>query len=578
MEGIQQSPPLPEIPEILQLSDTDSANSDYRRRFVGQYHLAKAPCWAPVLDVWEHQDEDKEWCVVRCYNGSDNPMWMVQAKQDVGLNTNCYLQRPACAQYWQECNANAWTDVPSLNCSEFLAWGDTAHLEAPKTAREWLKDLFSTKDVITPQNLLLSLPSRGTAGDATMPHYLLLPANSDSNGSARMHTISVGNTAYKLFPPGPEAGHDQWVLKLKDDQHEQPQAFFRLLSLTTDDQCKAALCSILQDYWELSKAGQKWKVTCKNPRQCLPHTGSERDVEKKTVKLSNAPRANFGFILTHLKTHHAADFKLVLASDDSSAGTLMRAPEEHVSAKNVMVEVQDPWAGTKLTVDLQEFLDTNKGIETFLTNLHSERYKKQKSASCSAPTREDDLGDMAYWFPYCSSGFENGSIVKLREGKLVAAEKGEKGYEPGDIFLVVSDLHAKWKGPQPEDEKKGHWCAWLGQVPLKTTEPVKAGDYIGVCAAPSLPDSPILTTKQKQDVAGNVWRLRVHAPCTSAHLLDCDSCLVCGAQVPSVTALGWAKRFSVAVSQQLGWPSMTPDPMMCMAVHPTPSCAWFQWA
>ena len=102
MEGIQQSPPLPEIPEILQLSDTDSANSDYRRRFVGQYHLAKAPCWAPVLDVWEtvweHQDEDKEWCVVRCYNGSDNPMWMVQAKQDVGLNTNCYLQRPACAQ------------------------------------------------------------------------------------------------------------------------------------------------------------------------------------------------------------------------------------------------------------------------------------------------------------------------------------------------------------------------------------------------------------------------------------------------------------------------------------------------
>ena len=104
---------------------------------------------------------------------------------------------------------------------------------------------------------------------------------------------------------------------------------------------------------------------------------------------------------------------------------------------------------------------------------------------------------MAYWFPSGSGRFENGSIVTLRNDKLVPA----KDFATGDIFLVVSDDHAKWKGgvrPSPEDEAKGHWCAWLGQVPLKTNGPVKSGAHIGE----HLPLPPQPNLDARKGVAG----------------------------------------------------------------------------
>ena len=113
---------------------------------------------------------------------------------------------------------------------------------------------------------------------------------------------------------------------------------------------------------------------------------------------------------------------------------------------------------------------------------------------------------MAYWFSSASGRFENGSIVTLRNGKLMPA----KEFAAGDIFLVVSDRHAKWKGgvrPSPEDEAKGHWCAWLGQVPLKTNGPVKSGDYIGELLPPR--SQPNLDAPRKINSQADAWQLRM---------------------------------------------------------------------
>eukprot|EP00286_Rhodomonas_abbreviata_P011588 CAMPEP_0181339324 /NCGR_PEP_ID=MMETSP1101-20121128/29187_1 /TAXON_ID=46948 /ORGANISM="Rhodomonas abbreviata, Strain Caron Lab Isolate" /LENGTH=758 /DNA_ID=CAMNT_0023450269 /DNA_START=69 /DNA_END=2346 /DNA_ORIENTATION=- len=93
---------------------------------------------------------------------------------------------------------------------------------------------------------------------------------------------------------------------------------------------------------------------------------------------------------------------------------------------------------------------------------------------------EASKGDQAYFFPRKAQiePFFNGSIVALRDGVLVPADS----LQSADIFLVVSDKNAKWKGephPPKDQEHLGHWCAYLGQVPLQVVGPVKAGSYLG---------------------------------------------------------------------------------------------------
>ena len=196
---------------------------------------------------------------------------------------------------------------------------------------------------------------------------------------------------------------------------------------------------------------------------------------------------------------------------------------------------------------------------------------------------------MAYWFSSASGRFENGSIVTLRNGKLVLT----KEFAAGDIFLVVSDRHAKWKGgvpPSPEDEAKGHWCAWLGQVPLKTNGPVKSGDYIGELLPPWL--QPILDARK--DVAGTCMQFAMSCP--GARCVECLlsaphlpspshkhtslkvtlTFLVCGVrgQAPLAMAQGWAKWFHRGSSRPLRLLSKTPGRRRPDLIL---SCAWCRW-
>jgi len=89
-------------------------------------------------------------------------------------------------------------------------------------------------------------------------------------------------------------------------------------------------------------------------------------------------------------------------------------------------------------------------------------------------------GDQAYFFMRAPAApaFANGSIVALREGALHPAD----GAGSPAMYLVVSDLNAKWKGgaqPSKPQEALGHWCAFLGQVPLTVIGPCRAGDLLG---------------------------------------------------------------------------------------------------
>jgi hypothetical protein len=89
-------------------------------------------------------------------------------------------------------------------------------------------------------------------------------------------------------------------------------------------------------------------------------------------------------------------------------------------------------------------------------------------------------GDQAYFFFRNAehAPFSNGAVVALKGGQLVAADQALKA----ELYLVVSDKNALWKGephPTPEQEEEGHWCAFLGQVPLWVEGPVCAGQYLG---------------------------------------------------------------------------------------------------
>jgi hypothetical protein len=93
---------------------------------------------------------------------------------------------------------------------------------------------------------------------------------------------------------------------------------------------------------------------------------------------------------------------------------------------------------------------------------------------------ENSLGDQAYFFPREEGApcMFNGAIVPLVDGRLCAfPSAGEAA-----MYMVVSDSNAKWKGeplPTPEEERLGHWCAFLGQVPVQVEGAVRCGDFIG---------------------------------------------------------------------------------------------------
>jgi hypothetical protein len=96
---------------------------------------------------------------------------------------------------------------------------------------------------------------------------------------------------------------------------------------------------------------------------------------------------------------------------------------------------------------------------------------------------EGSLGDQAYFFPReggCPP-LSNGAIVSLADGALRGLTR-EACEDPRTLYLVVSDSNAKWKGepiPTKEEEALGHWCAFLGQVPVRVEGAVRCGEAIG---------------------------------------------------------------------------------------------------
>ena len=102
------------------------------------------------------------------------------------------------------------------------------------------------------------------------------------------------------------------------------------------------------------------------------------------------------------------------------------------------------------------------------------------SAHNAGEWTQGSRGDQAYFFfrGPAQAPFSNGSVVALKDGQLVAASTAVDA----ELLLVVSDENALWKGephPTPAQEEEGHWCAFLGQVPLWVEGPVKAGEYLG---------------------------------------------------------------------------------------------------
>jgi len=94
----------------------------------------------------------------------------------------------------------------------------------------------------------------------------------------------------------------------------------------------------------------------------------------------------------------------------------------------------------------------------------------------------DSRGDQAYFFmrKEGQAEFANGAIVRIRDG-VVVSDCDFDDANPG-LLMVISDKNAKWKGephPLPQHEPLGHWCCFLGQVPVTVEGVVQCGDFIG---------------------------------------------------------------------------------------------------
>ena len=193
-------------------------------------------------------------------------------------------------------------------------------------------------------------------------------------------------------------------------------------------------------------------------------------------------------------------------------------PANTIKAENVEVRLRGPSAtaeSSDFTCSLQYFLDVTGAGDLYMKHICKDLSESNAADSSNASPEaaqrdlsdwtghvpdnilteqdiarlvgtawdEDCKGDQAYFFfrEDGTSYFSNGSIVVLRNGRLDALRAGdyvERGisgqtldandkHTDVPIFLVVSDNNAKWKGaplPTKEEEKHGHWCAFLGQV------------------------------------------------------------------------------------------------------------------
>mmetsp|Transcript_48476 Transcript_48476/g.75711 ORF Transcript_48476/g.75711 Transcript_48476/m.75711 type:complete len:381 (-) Transcript_48476:79-1221(-) len=119
----------------------------------------------------------------------------------------------------------------------------------------------------------------------------------------------------------------------------------------------------------------------------------------------------------------------------------------------------------------------------------------------------------------------NGAIVSLVDGEICPDHSSNKG----GLYMVVSDNNAKWKGepiPTPDEELHGHWCAFLGQVPVVVEGKVSTGDHIspkcngsGIGIVSKLGDLPVIgvALMNKSDPTPGIIKTLVFAGLNAMH-------------------------------------------------------------
>jgi len=148
------------------------------------------------------------------------------------------------------------------------------------------------------------------------------------------------------------------------------------------------------------------------------------------------------------------------------------SPECPSSPSKLTDPIDDP-SFALLSREPSRFLMDNFGQDVMLDS-------NDVTAILGTIWNSDARGDQAYFFMRKAgiAPFQNGAIVCLRDGLL----EGDASRGSGCLYLIVSDKNAKWKGepiPTPEEEERGHWCCFLGQVPVVVEGRVACGDYIG---------------------------------------------------------------------------------------------------
>ena len=206
-----------------------------------------------------------------------------------------------------------------------------------------------------------------------------------------------------------------------------------------------------------------------------------------------------------------------------------------------------------LSAGIMRYLSSNDIENSMLSPGHDMPLGSQEVSSLLGTMWDcDSKGDQAYFFMRKSGmgPFPNGAIVRIRGG-VVVPDDDFVDSDPG-LLMVVSDRNAKWKGephPTPEQEALGHWCCFLGQVPVTVEGVVKCGDFIGpksdgsglgiVC---KLGTSPVIGVAlvDKEEAAGAVIKTMCFAGLNAInhdHCTDFNTCFQACCLHPSTHAL-----------------------------------------
>eukprot|EP00658_Telonema_sp_P-2_P039508 TRINITY_DN28259_c0_g1_i2.p1 TRINITY_DN28259_c0_g1~~TRINITY_DN28259_c0_g1_i2.p1 ORF type:complete len:300 (-),score=21.23 TRINITY_DN28259_c0_g1_i2:4-903(-) len=195
------------------------------------------------------------------------------------------------------------------------------------------------------------------------------------------------------------------------------------------------------------------------------YTGREEQRRQLRMHSEYGPSAQGRTVLARRRS------RVVTSSPDASSADC----QEHEDVRDLEVSAEKViWMYGDKRVDLHTVMNFLQRQLSIIEGLRPNDALLDEPFRLSPDSGDQYSGDLGYWYPR-GDGVETlpaGSPAVLREGSLY---EPRAELEPNEMLVVVSDHNVKYKGGYipmkgSQEEKRGHWCAWIGVVQMQVKE------------------------------------------------------------------------------------------------------------